>query len=360
MKRIIIYGDTMNLSGGRERVIANLMNEWIADYEITFIVKDSGHSYYPIPDKVKIVSLEIPMKLNLNSKLSRIVTILQNLAKSIRLLKKTLRKLDFDYLYVSTPLNAFEAFYALEDPEKRLIISEHASINSFNCIYTWMKHNVYSKSYCISVPNRMDTEEYCKQGCNAIYIPHTLTFQADKKNSLSSKIMLNVGRLTGDKQQALLIKTWANIKNKKGWKLWIVGDGEEECNLRSLINDLSIGDTVSLFPATKKIREIYQQASCFILTSRCEGFGMVLLEAMAFGIPCISFDCPSGPRDIVVNTRNGFLVTNNSTLELQTSIENLINMPEQQLRELGDNAHKTILGWDNAAILKTWKEKVFK
>lgn len=358
-KRIVIYGDSMNLSGGRERVIANLINLWSEEYDITLLVKDDGESYYPLPDTISVLTLGIPMKLDMNSKISRIITIFKNLLVSIRRLKSILSQLDYDYLYVSTPLNAFESFCAMKDPNRKLVISEHASMNSFNAIYTWMKKLVYNRSYCLSVPNKMDTVEYVKEGCNAFYIPHPLTFTANSKNALDSKIMLNVGRLTCDKQQDVLIRAWSHIKEKNGWQLWIVGEGEEKNNLDTLITILKQQESIKLFPARKNIKEIYQKASCFVLTSRCEGFGMVLLEAMAFGVPCVSFDCPSGPRDIIINGYNGILVENNIE-SLERSLVRILNLTDDALSELGTNAWNTVINWNNEAILDQWRKCVFK
>lgn len=359
MKKIIIYGDTMNLSGGRERVIANLINSWVHEYDLTLIVKDGGESYYPLPDNISIISLNIDMRLNLHNRLSRVYKITTTITSSINRLRSVLNSTEYDYLYVSTPLNAFEAYYAMSEPYKKLVISEHASKNAFNSIYTWMKKHTYSKSYCISVPNKMDTDEYIKEGCNAVYIPHTLTFSAKKHNDLRSKIMLNVGRLTADKQQGLLIKAWSQI-NCNGWKLWIVGEGEEEDNLKQLIHELNVGSSVELKPARKDIDSVYKKASCFVLSSRCEGFGMVLLEAMAFGVPCISFDCPSGPRDIVLDGVNGFLPAHNDFEGLKNALQKITDMPNTQLNALGDNAYKTIENWDNSAILNMWRKQVYK
>ena len=247
----------------------------------------------------------------------------------------------------------------MKAPQKQLVVSEHASAFAFNTLYTKMKKYVYPKAYCISVLNKTDTEIYKQWGANAIYIPHLVTYKAEQKNSLNTKIALNVGRLTKDKQQELLLDMWAKIKDKKGWILWIVGDGEEHDQLERKMAELQMQDSVRLLPATQSIEDIYKKASFFVFSSKSEGFGMVLLEAMSFGIPCISFDCPSGPRDIVENNRNGFLIENNNVEEYVLKLKQITSMSVENLMILGNAAFETVHEWDNASILELW-DRIFK
>ena len=85
---------------------------------------------------------------------------------------------------------------------------------------------------------------------------------------------------------------------------------------------------------------------------------MVLLEAMAFGIPCISYDCPSGPRDIVIDGYNGYLINNDDQGAFQSAVDKAIHMSTDQIRQLGDNAFKTVQEWDNDDIADQW-DKLF-
>ena len=364
MKKIVIYLTGMDRSGGKERVVANLLNQWVETYEILLITKNSKKHFYKIPEKVKIITLDVPFTESmLNQKanrLKRAILMLFNLIMSIIMLKKVLKKEQYNYLYVTTPLNSFEAFFAMREAKNKLVVSEHAYAYGYNKIYSFMKRKIYPKAYCVSVPNKMDTDIYKEWGCNAIYIPHLLTYEALEKNKLDSKIILTVGRLTADKQHRKLIQIWSKIKNKNGWKLWIVGDGEEKKTLEQLVQELEVMDTVKLLPATKEIASIYNQASIFAFASRCEGFGMVLLEAMSFGVPCISFDCPSGPRDVIIDGENGVLVPNNNCELFQEKLEQLITVEEDELKKLGDQAFNTVKNWDNEKIISMWDNEIFK
>jgi len=299
------------------------------------------------------------MIMNMNNRVSRIISVIKSIGKSSFRLKKILKLIKYDYVYTATPLNTVEAYLAMRHPQEQLVVSEHASAYAFNSIYTKMKKIIYPKVYCISVLNQMDTIIYLGWNANAIYVPHLVTYKAKDCNELSSKIILNIGRLTKDKQQGLLIDMWAKVQEKNGWKLWIVGDGEEKDNLEKKIIALDLKDSVKLIPATKNIEEIYKRASFFAFTSRCEGFGMVLLEAMSFGVPCISFDCPSGPRDIVSNEVNGYLIENNNTQDYILKLQKIVQMEKVELDRLGNGAFNTVLNWDNKSILRKW-DKIFK
>jgi len=357
MKKLIVFINSMSAPGGIERVVSNLLDIWKDKYEITLLVKDDvNNSFYQIPESVKRVSLHVPLMLDMKDRFQRISAVWSNAIKSHSKLKKYLKNTMFDYIYTTTPLNSLEIYAANHAYKNKLVISEHASAFAVNKIYHHIKKYVYPKAFCISVPNKMDCEVYKTWGCRTVYIPHLFTFEAKERNRLDTKIALNVGRYTADKRQADLIRIWSRIQQKNGWQLWIVGKGEEEENLRQLIIETKTENSIKLIKHTTAIEDIYKQASLFLFSSWMEGFGMVLLEAMAFGIPCISYDCPSGPRDIVVNDYNGYLITNDDQDEFKNVLENTLNCESNQLNRLGENAFKTIKEWDNEAIAKQWDE----
>lgn len=357
MKKIVIFINSMRKPGGIERVVSNLLKEWSKIYDVILITKDDyDNSFYEIPLGVKCYKLGIPLELNMCNKRQRIKDVAVNYFKSIGELRKILRKINFDYIYTTTPLNSLEVYMADHNISKKLVISEHASAFAVNRVYQLIKRYVYPKSYCISVCNKTDVNVYKGWGCNAVYIPHLITFTAQKRDLLHSKIALNVGRYTSDKRQSDLINIWRHIEKKNEWKLWIVGMGEEQERLQALIDEYYLNDSVYLKPPIKNIEEIYKKAALFLFTSRAEGFGMVLLEAMAFGIPCISYDCPSGPRDIIENGKNGLLIENNDWKTYSQVLEKLINENGERLEYMSENAFGTVKRWNSIEIMEKWDE----
>lgn len=359
--KILMYVNSLNYFGGIERVIANLSNALSEDYQITILVKDSPESAYRLNENITIHSINEKLELNMNSKLHRILNVTYNMICSIVRLKKYFKSNDFDYVYTAFPTNGLEVYLASKKYRKRLVASEHASYYAYNSIYKKIKEYLYPKLAFISVPTKMDTEIYKKLGYNAIYIPHLTTYDKIENNSLLEKTIINVGRLTSDKQQMMLLEIW-QIVNKKipnnEWKLQIIGSGEEEDNLQSFISSNDIKN-VELVPNTSRIADYYSASSLFVFTSRMEGFGMVLLEAMSFGLPCISFDCPSGPRDIIDDGKNGFLIPCYDKELFAEKICQYIMSNSDDKQKLGQGATRKVENWDNRAILEQWKD-IFK
>lgn len=358
MKKLLMYINSMNALGGIERVISNISDKLSDYYEITILVKDSPVSAYPINSKIKIDTLNSELKMDMNSRVKRIISVPINILKSRCALKKYLQKHEFDYVYTAIPVNGLEVYLANKQYRKRIVASEHASYYAYNSVYKKIKEWLYPRLNAISVPTTMDTEIYQKQGYNAFYIPHLTTYQCTSKNSLESKRIINVGRLTSDKQQSMLLEIWKNVNHKfpgHGWTLQIIGSGEEESNLKKKIEEDEISN-VQLIPHTPNIAEYYRNAELFAFTSKMEGFGMVLLEAMSYGVPCISFDCPSGPRDMIINEENGYLIECYDVDGYTDKICEYINLTYDKKRALSNKALETIEQWDNDRIIQKWIE----
>ncbi|MGQ7330381.1 glycosyltransferase family 4 protein [Streptococcus suis] len=355
-RKILMYVNSVNQYGGIERVIVNLSNALSEKYQITILVKDSPASVYRLNENISIHSINEKLKLNMNSKLHRILNVPYNMIRSIISLKNYFKTNDFDYVYTAFPTNGLEIYLASKKHRKRLVASEHASYFAYNSIYKKMKEYLYPKLTYISVPTKMDTEIYKNLGYKAIYIPHLTTYDKIENNSLLEKTIINVGRLTSDKQQMMLLEIWQIVNEKlpnNEWKLQIIGSGEEEENLQNfiLLNDIK---NVEMVPQTSRIADYYSASSLFVFTSRMEGFGMVLLEAMSFGLPCISFDCPSGPRDIIDDGKNGYLIPCYDKELFAEKICQYIMSNSADKKKLGYEAIKKVENWDNNQIIKKW------
>lgn len=140
-------------------------------------------------------------------------------------------------------------------------------------------------------------------------------------------IILSAGRLTRQKNYAVLIKAFAEVRKNLDCRLMIIGEGEDRLELEKLITKLKIEDVVSLPGYTDNPYSYIKRASLFVISSDWEGLPFVLVEAMAFGTPVISTDCPSGPSEILANGKYGSLVSVGDSSALSASIQKTLSSP---------------------------------
>lgn len=240
----------------------------------------------------------------------------------------------------------------------KVITWEHFNITTnWNGIITpfarWLASNY---SYRIVTLTTRDANAY-KQKFNAKNvecIPNPITMDIKSHSGLKNKIVLAIGRFTEQKGFDLLLKSWNKCKCKDNdWKLKIVGDGELKKSIEALIETLNLRSSVTLYPATKNISQFYTEASLFVMSSRFEGLPLVLIEAMAHGLPIVSFNCPTGPQEIVKDGYTGYLVDNFDTELLATRIDE-ITADKNKLNQFSINSLKESKRFSIDEILIKW------
>ena len=136
------------------------------------------------------------------------------------------------------------------------------------------------------------------------------------------------GRLSAQKNQRLLIRAFAMVyKTNKSIKLTLYGSGEEENNLKVLVKELGLEDAVTFRGRVSNVTDALMSTDLFVLSSQYEGMPNALMEAMAVGLPCISTDCPTGPKDLIQNKENGILIKSNDVSALANAINYCLENP---------------------------------
>lgn len=360
MKKILFYFNSMTPAGGIERVISTLANHFSDFMEVTILVKDQAYSHYPLSNKVKLISLEKSLNLDMNNKLKRIGQAGINLFQSTAKLKQYLAANKYDLYYLAHPMNVLE-FHLARGIDKKVIITEHGGINAYNFVYKKIKQWLYPKARCYVVPTTSDAKSYSDIGLSVVYIPHFKSSLKYVPSDLTNKVVLSIGRMTEAKRQWIMIDLWNKIVNEhhiKDWQLHLVGSGNLYEQLSNKIQTLGLQEYVKILPPIQDVEKYYKSASAFMLTSHSEGFGMVLLEAISFGLPCISYDCPSGPRDIIENDVNGYLIPMDDFEALKKATLDLLTNPEK-LNKLAAGAYSASFNWNDEAVLSKWKKVLY-
>ena len=189
-----------------------------------------------------------------------------------------------------------------------------------------------------------------------VNIPNALDSIPQNVSNLKSRRLVSVGRLSIEKGYIDLLKIY-NLINKTGfnWKLDIIGDGPERDNLQKYIKSEKLENNITLhgFKNKEYINEILNNSSIYLMTSHTESFGIVLLEAMSYGIPCIAFSSAEGANEIIDNGENGFLIDNRNINEFVDKLK-LLSSDYELRKKMGICARKSISKYSSEEISKLW------
>lgn len=204
------------------------------------------------------------------------------------------------------------------------------------------------------VLTKEDMEQWQKTNNNVCQIYNPLPYESSEIAPLNEKTIISVGRLSPQKNYSSLIKAWVLVHQKHpDWQLNIWGDGELKDQLQAEIREQGIEQSLHLCGRTNDVSKEYLRSSAYVMSSAFEGFPMVLLEAASFGLPLISYTCYCGPKDIIDNEVNGFLVNQNDEQGLADAICKIIE-DEPLRQEMGKQAKITSQQFSQENILPLW------
>jgi glycosyltransferase involved in cell wall biosynthesis len=185
-------------------------------------------------------------------------------------------------------------------------------------------------------------------------VPNTVKALEGGKADLDARVVLAAGRLTPQKGYDMLIAAWRVVAaQRRDWHLKICGRGQKRENLERYIREYGLEDQITLAPASNDLAGEMERASIYALSSRFEGFPLVLLEAMGKGMAPVAFDCPTGPADIIDDHRNGLLVPFKDVQALGEALLEMIGDDELRHR-CGTAAVDTARDYTMEAIGPLW------
>ena len=356
MKIAFLIG-SMAESGGIERVTANLANMWIKlGYKVDVVVLDKNEtSFFIMDSKVKIISLNIE---NYDSLFNMAKWYIDILKKFRKYLKNNKPDIVFG-IWTSMATSAIMAASFLKIP---VVACEHIAFCEVRKSLQFLRKFIYPFANTIVSLTDTDSALYKKMNSNSLTIPNAiLNVENNQPVNNNSKIILAVGRIVPQKGFDLLILAWAKIAARyPEWKLKIIGRKDDKHkvyieSLYSLIRQYNLSSQIIIANPTSNIFHEYKNAEFFVMSSRFEGLPMVLLEAMSVGLAVISFDCPTGPREIIEHKQNGILVEKNNIDALSESITQYIEDKDFRSK-MAMNAQKHIVvNFGEEKVCTMWK-----
>lgn len=370
MKITYIY-TALVTRGGADRVITNKAN-WLADhgYDV-MIVTDTQlgrEPIYPLSPKVVLHDLAIDFSLEYGHSLplrtwwyfklmrqyrKKLTSVLKKRQSDI-VITTLGRDLDFLTKIKDGSVKIGESHIARQFSRNFHLMEQKGGLHKMIAqIWRKKQEKDVSKLDALVLLTQEDANSW--KGVTKTYvIPNPTPFYPEESSTCESHQAICVGRLNEQKGYEYLIDAWAIVsKRHPDWILNAYGSGEIKEQLQTRINEKGVSTSLILNEPTSEIISKYLESSIYVMSSRFEGFPMVLLEAMSCGLPCVSFDCPNGVRDMIEEGRNGFLVEYLNVNALAESIRKLIE-DESLRKKLGKTAKEDVKKYLPDSIMKSW------
>lgn len=206
---------------------------------------------------------------------------------------------------------------------------------------------------CVVTLTKQDIPFWQKYAKRIEVIPNMLTITPKMVKDYEVKRVISAGRYMPEKGFDMLLEAWHLLPEEfSNWQLYIFGN-EDRTMYQKIVEKYHKEKTVHLMPATNDITEEFSKSSLYVMSSRYEGFGLVLAEAMSCGLPCVSFDCPYGPREIITDGEDGLLAKNKDVEDLAYKMANLMTNGELR-RIMGKHAIKNVTRYEPKNIMNQW------
>ena len=372
MKIYYIY-TALVTKGGADRVIAEKAN-WLAEHghEIAIITDTQmgREPVFPLSPKVRLIDLAVDFSQEYGHGFLVRIWMYYKLMRQYRRMVTDVLMKDCPDIVISTLGRDISFITKIKDGSKK-IGEAHTTKHFIRNFHLLEQRNVVFKYltkffrwHMDRQVNRLDalvvltTQDQHDWGDKIpVYvIPNSFPFYPDKPSLCENKQAIIVGRYNSAKGYNYLIDAWKIVYQKHpDWIINIFGSGEYEDRVRKQIQDHGLQDVVIMNNPIDHIMEEYQKSSIYVMSSVFEGFAMVLLEAMSCGLPCVSFDCPYGPRNVITDGEDGILVEYLNSHALADNICKLIENEELRKR-MGIQGRHNVLRFSRETIMPQWVE----
>jgi len=360
-------------AGGVERVVSFKASYFaeVYHFDVTIIVTEGKGKdcFFPLSDKVKVINLNLGFEeLWKASFIKKVFLYLTKQFKYRRLLKSELICIRPD-ITISVLRREINFINSIPDGSHK-IGELHVNRSNYRN-FTSRDNNLVKRFFArfwmndllkhLKKLDRMvvlteDAKRDWPELSNVQLIPDPIPFIVDQVSTLSSKRVVSIGRYAYEKGNDFLLRAWVKVEKQcLDWTLDIYGQGNQT-PYRELMQELGIDESrCHLHGSITDVNNIYQGSSIFTLPSRFEGFGLVIIEAMAYGVPVVVFDCENGPRNIITNNQDGILV---KPFDVDEYAEDLLRLiKDDQLRsQMGNRARESSKRYLIEDIAQKWKD----
>lgn len=370
--KIVYLTPALYMAGGVERVLtlkANYFAEHFG-YDVKIILTEGKEKsfFYPLSPKIKVINLDINFEeLWTCSFIKKIFVYLKKQRLYRKLVEAELMCLRPD-ITISLLRREINFLTDIRDGSKKIgeLHVNRANYRNFESGDSNFFKTIFAKFWMRSLVSKLkkldkfvvlthEDRQSWPELSNMNVIPDPLSFVPTCVSALTEKRVIAVGRYVYQKGFDLLLQAWSKIeKQHPDWQLAIFGDGDRT-PYELLLKQLGIdANRCHLNGPTTNIQQEYANSSLFVFSSRFEGFGMVLVEAMACGLPVVSFSCPCGPKDIIKEGEDGLLVENGNVQALADAIKRLMT-DECLRRKMGQIGMKNVQRFGIEKIAECWK-----
>ena len=340
--------------GGIEVAISNLANMLIDNYDIEIVSNYNiyGKPFYKLDDRIKIKYL-----YNGGPNKKEFKSAIKILYLKKKLMINYIKECDSD-LIISTRVEITELLNKYYKGKGILISQEHAHHNNNQKYIGRVLKSLTNIDYFMPVSRKLTKfyEKKVKGKTKVLYSPLCVDYIPEKESKKENKNIVSIGRLSHEKGFLDLIDVFSLInKEDNECVLHIIGDGEEKTKIEEKINELNLIDNVILYGYKDKefIREKLNDMSLYLMTSYEESFGLVLLEAAAFGIPAIAFSSAEGATEIIKDDVSGYIVNNRNKEEMKEKALELLN-DKQKLALFGHEARLNAEDYSYDSVKEKW------
>lgn len=318
--------------GGGQRYITNLANHWVSlNYTVTIILLRSGESFFTLSDKVNVIELNYSNKNTINKTFTGLIAGIK--------LRGIIKSNNPDFVMSTlSSTNILTLLSTLFLNTKVFVRDAMSPYRQRGWKERFLRKKLYKKAAGVIVMTQAAKIFVSNEtGVSNIRVIKNPVSHITKINTLKKeKIVINVGRLTPVKGQQYFLEACRKI-DRADWKFIILGEGECRIPLKNKIDKLGLNDRVIMPGAVKDLDLWLNKSMIFVSTALSEAWGNAICEAMAAGLPVVSFNCDVGPKEIIEDGKNGFLVPVGDVDQLSQKIEKL--MDNRNLRgEIGKNA----------------------